>query len=102
MTLSNIWNPDDSCPRNGTTSENVHFEEQHRRNVWNHKYAFGTKASLGEGELERARRERYESLHGSRHLGPMGDQTSANGNGDQQTEQRMPVIPSIPTSQTPR
>ena len=102
VTLSNSCDPDDSFPRSRTTSENVHFEEQHRRNVWNHKYAFGTKASLGEGELERARRERYESLHRSRQLGHMDDQTSADANRNQQTEHRMPVIPSIPTSQTPR
>ena len=103
-TLSNPWNPDDSYPRNGEKSENVHFEEQHRRNVWNHKYDFGFKASIGEQELERARRERYEFLDGARHLGPMDDQTSGRGNGNenQQSERRMPMIPSIPTSQTPR
>lgn len=95
---------DDSYPRNGATSENAHFEEQHRRDVWNHKYDFGRKASRGERELERVRRERYEFVHGSRSrsLGPTDNQISGCGNENQQPERRMPVIPSIPTSQTPQ
>lgn len=58
-------------------------QEQHRRNVWNHKYDFGASATTGEKELELARRERYES-------------------GQSVPQARMPMIPSIPTSQSRR
>ena len=71
-----------------TPAEYARIEEQHRRNVWNHKYDFGASASAGEKELERLRRERYRSSQYS------DDQRDRNAD----SQQRMPLIPSIQTS----
>ena len=94
-----------SHPKAPTT--NAEAEEQHRRNVWNHKYDFGARASTVEKELEKARRERYKAncypgnLPSSSH--PNGDSSHALGEKDLPIPQRrMPKVPSIPTSQSRR
>ncbi len=99
-------------PRKGlshikTPIADAEVEEQHRRNVWNHRYDFGASASTVEKELELARRERYKArcysgdLPGSGH--PNGDSNDAiRGRGLPIPQRRMPVIPSIPTSQPRR
>ena len=57
-----------------------HIEEQDRRSTWDFEYKFGAKASAVEKELEKARRERFESLHIFGRLRPKDDQTDASRN----------------------
>lgn len=70
-------------PQHKLPAADAKVEEQHRRDLWNHKYEFGASATTGEKELELARRERYESARSA-------------------PQARMPVVPSIPTSQSRR
>ena len=72
---------------------NAMIEEQQRRNVWNQKYDFGAEATTGEKELEKVRRERFKAG-----LLP-GNVPSADNPHTDRGARRMPVIPSIPTSQ---
>lgn len=79
-------------------NDNEYIQEQHRRNLWNCKYDFGTKASAIEQQLELARRERYKSERAER--AAMSAQPGPNA-GRQPPQRRIPVVPSIPTSQSP-
>ena len=82
-------------------------EERRRRSVWNHEYDFGASATTGEKELELARRERFSSNLHSGELPSDDTQSSSSGGAHQRwglsaPEQIMPVVPTIPTSQTRR
>lgn len=43
-----------------------HLREQRRRDIWNYEYNYGANASPGEKELEKARRNLYDSRHNVR------------------------------------
>ena len=90
--------------RENTPAELARIEEQHRRDVWNHKYDFGASASAGENALEQIRRERYCSSLSSADDQIGHSDASQRGDGDTSMSQQsgMPIIPSIPTSQSRR
>ena len=79
------------------TTTDARINEQRRRNAWNHKYDFGANATTGEKELEIARRGRYKLVHGSG-----GSEDALRDRDPSAPQQRMPVISSIPTSQSRR
>ena len=95
-----------NLPQHNTESEKARIEEQHHRDVWNQKYDFGATASLGERELEKVRREDYISRHSSTlrdHQNRMLDGSQRGDDGPSASQHSgMPMIPSIPTSQSRR
>ena len=92
----------EDSPRRRPPAMDTEAEEQRRREVWNHKYNFGTSATTGEKELEIMRRERYKA---GRDPGALA-RDDQNGSSGGETRERwarrrwMPLIPSIPRSRS--
>ena len=90
----------DKSAHNELHSDNAQIQEQQRRNDWNYKYDFGTKATADERQLESARKERYMNERALIPARP--DSEAAVPNTERPPAQRrMPLVPSIPTSQSP-
>lgn len=99
--MPNSWLLGDIPARNAPRTDDSHTKEQKRRSIWNYKYDFGTKATEVEQHLELARRERYESEHGSPSRRP--EVNAAASNAERPPPQHsLPVVPSIPTSHSRR
>lgn len=81
----------------GSILDNDYIQKQHRRNLWNYKYDFGTNASEIEQQLELARRERYKSERAAMSAQP---NPAGPGAGRPPSKRRIPVVPSLPTSQS--
>ena len=91
----------DAPARNGLETDNDHIQEQNRRDIWNYKYDFGNKAPTIEQQLELARRERYETERVSMPTQPNSGSATSNAV-RQPSRGRIPLVPSIPTSQSRR
>lgn len=99
--MPNLWLLGDTPAGNAPRTDKNHAKEQDRRSIWNYKYDFGNKATEVEQQLELARRERYAGLHGSLPTRPEANPAASNAERPP-PQHSMPVVPSIPTSQSPR
>ena len=88
-------------PLNASVLDNDYIQEQHRRNLWNYEYDFGINASEIEQQLELVRRERYKSDRAAMSAQPNPAEPSGASAGRPPSKRRIPVVPSLPTSQSP-
>ena len=91
----------DRSDHNELLSDIAQIQEQQRRNDWNYKYDFGTKATTDEQRSESARRERYKNERALILARPDSEAAAPNAERPP-ARRRMPLVPSIPTSQSPR
>ena len=94
--------------RDGSTTvrnpqDDARAEEQRRLDAWNFKYNFGASASPEEKELEKSRRMRYASGGGADVVDQRGDALSRSQHAaTSPSSPRVPMVPSIATSQSRR